>query len=458
MGASNNLVSQIASGLNMLGTGNVQGLSGSSMQTLFAMAANRSGLSYADLLTGGLTSENTNELLKSMVEYLSEISDSTKENRVISGAYGNIFNMTQADLRAIRNVSSDISNIYSNTMNYNQFNNQSVSGLSNLASRLPLQQKAKNLIENLKFGAAENIINNPALYYTLLATNFIEDMTGGINIEAAPFGIGISGTATGLVKSGLFGISFLSEVLGNLDKLSNPGVIGAEFLGTNAGEMRGSGFNLMERSGTSQSYTAGGSTSDINQQNFKEASKQAKEAKEGIDLGEETVSIDDIFNSLVNSKNETGQLTSVASSNTALLELLNTSFVSGTNAQRVVITGFNIDSNQSLIELPVRLGQVGNAQFNAIAANSASLIKGSDEATLYSLLSLIFQTLAENGALNVNLLSSSLPLTDLVTGKGTPETTKQPPSGNSLSVPQTSARRTANRAASVLDYNVNTYY
>ena len=263
MGASSNLINQIASGINMLGTGNVQGLSGSPMQTLFAMAANRSGMSYADLLTSGLSSANTNQLLKSMVEYLSDISESTKENRVVSGAYGSIFNMTQADLRAIRNITNDISTIYDSTMTYNQFNTAASQGIANIGSRIPFQQRAKTLMENLKFSAAENIINNPIAYYTLMATNFIEDMTGGINFEAAPFGIGISGTATGLIKSGLFGISFLSEVLSNLDKLNNPGLIGDAFLSSNPGEMRGSGFNLADRYGTSQSYSAGGSTEDI---------------------------------------------------------------------------------------------------------------------------------------------------------------------------------------------------
>lgn len=455
MGASSNLINQIASGINMLGTGNVQGLSGSPMQTLFAMAANRSGMSYADLLTSGLSSANTNQLLKSMVEYLADISESTKENRVVSGAYGSIFNMTQADLRAIRNITNDISTIYDSTMTYNQFNTAASQGIANIGSRIPFQQRAKTLMENLKFSAAENIINNPIAYYTLMATNFIEDMTGGLNFEAAPFGIGISGTATGLIKSGLFGISFLSEVLSNLDKLNNPGLVGDAFLGSNPGEMRGSGFNLADRYGTSQSYSAGGSTEDITAQNFKEASKQANDVKEGIKFDEDTIAIEDIFNSLVSSKSETGQLSSVATSNNALLTLLNNSFVSDLNAQRVIITGFNLGDAASIVEFPVKFGSAGTEQIRAFTNGLSTSIKGTDEATIYMLINLLYQALAENGAINVNLASSSLPLTDLVTGRGTPESTKTLPSGNNLSTPYSNARNTASGRAILNDkYNV----
>ena len=57
LGASNDLISQIAQGLNYIGTGNVQALaSNSPLQTLFAMSASRAtGVDYADLLVGGLT-------------------------------------------------------------------------------------------------------------------------------------------------------------------------------------------------------------------------------------------------------------------------------------------------------------------------------------------------------------------------------------------------------------------
>lgn len=81
------------------------------MQTLLAMTSSRAGQSYADILTRGLNAETTNELMKAMVGYLREIAEN--ENQVVKSAYGNIFNMSVADLRAISNMTeADINQIY----------------------------------------------------------------------------------------------------------------------------------------------------------------------------------------------------------------------------------------------------------------------------------------------------------------------------------------------------------
>lgn len=415
MGASQNLISQIASGLNMLGTGNVQGLAGSPMQTLLAMAANRSGTDYATLLSGGLTSDKTNDLLKAMVEYLAEISESTKNNRIVSGAYNSIFNMSQADLRAIRNISSDISTIYNSTLNYNEMQEATTQGLYNIPGRLTLSARAKNVLENLKFVSASNLIENPITYLTLLATNTIEDLTGGINIEAAPFGIGVSAKITELIKSGLFGISFLSEVLGNLDNINNPGLIGSAFLNTNPGEMRGTGYSLTATSGTSQSYSAGGSSGDIQSQNFKNMADQQKQVQEGIQAETgDNITIEDIYYALVTEKGSKGHLSSLSSSNQGLLSILQNSFVPDLNAQRVVITGFNLDSNSS--ELPIRFGPMGAQQTAVLANMTASGIKGGDGVTLSTILQLLSGLLVNEEALNVNLKYSDVSFPDLVAG------------------------------------------
>ena len=67
-----------------------------------------------------------------------------------------------------------------------------------------------------------------------------------------------------------------------------------------------------------------------------------------------------------------------------------------------------------------------------------SAISGADGATLSALLMLIASALnSENGAVNVNLASSSLPITDFVTGQGTPDNTKTQPPGNGATRPYT---------------------
>ena len=138
-----------------------------------------------------------------------------------------------------------------------------------------------------------------------------------------------------------------------------------------------------------------------------------------------------------------------------MLTLLNNSFVSDLNAQRVIITGFNLGDTGSIVEFPVKFGSTGTEQLRGLASGVSTSIKGADEATIYMLISLLYQVLAENGAINVNLASSSLPLTDLVTGRGTPESTKTLPSGNNVSTPYSNARSTASRRAILNDeYNL----
>ena len=120
VGVSDSAVNTIAEGLNLLGTGNVTALnSNESMQTLMAMSASKAGVSYADILTGGLDAETTNKLLKSMVEYLQSIANNTDNNQVTKSAYANLFGISATDIRAISNLTQDdVNNISKQTLNY----------------------------------------------------------------------------------------------------------------------------------------------------------------------------------------------------------------------------------------------------------------------------------------------------------------------------------------------------
>jgi len=119
LGASSNAVQQIATGLGYLGSGNVQALAGNTgLQNLLALSASRAGKDYAELLTSGLDASDINDLMKAMVEYLAEIADSTSQNKVVTSAYGNIFGLSLSDIRSFQNLSSSVSDIYSESMDY----------------------------------------------------------------------------------------------------------------------------------------------------------------------------------------------------------------------------------------------------------------------------------------------------------------------------------------------------
>jgi hypothetical protein len=60
---------------------------------LLALSATQAGLSYSDLLTGGLYAEEANELMKAMVDYLKGIYETNKTSNVVTSEWGNIINL-----------------------------------------------------------------------------------------------------------------------------------------------------------------------------------------------------------------------------------------------------------------------------------------------------------------------------------------------------------------------------
>jgi len=99
VGVDTGTLQTIAQGINYLGTGNVEALSGNAaLQNLLVMSANRAGLNYGNVLTGGLSSTDTNKLLKSLIEYVQEISSGN--NNVVKSAYADLFGVSIADMAA----------------------------------------------------------------------------------------------------------------------------------------------------------------------------------------------------------------------------------------------------------------------------------------------------------------------------------------------------------------------
>lgn len=230
LGASNELINQIAQGLNYIGTGNVQALaSNSPLQTLFAMSASRAqGVDYADLLVGGLTTEKTNELLKSMVEYLKEIAEDNKNNNVVKSAYGDLYKMSLADMRAITSLtSSDISSIYSQNMSYSDMGNALSSQFNSISKRLSTSEMIKNVVDNFVYSLGSEITQNAVSYVLWEVTDLIEQSTGGIHLPAiSVFGNMVdlsSFTIEGMMKTGLVGLATLGQIGNIFSSIGNKG-------------------------------------------------------------------------------------------------------------------------------------------------------------------------------------------------------------------------------------------
>lgn len=291
LGLSSNTVSTIAQGLSYLGTGNVEALSGNeSLQSLLAMSAARAGLSYSDLLTGGIDANNTNLLLKSMVEYLKEIAENSGNN-VTAASYANVFGMNTTDLVAINNLQqSQINSLYKSTLSIEEANGQLQSEMNQVFSRTHVSQILETGLENLMTMASTGIGSNLLTYGTWKILNIVEDLTGGIAIPAiSVFGnmVDLHTTVTQLAKAGMAGLSLMGSLIGGIGSLLTGGTSGALSWDTwkfDQYTSRGESINALKKgvksgfsASSSMSSTGSASSSDIRSTTLAEGAASAEE-------------------------------------------------------------------------------------------------------------------------------------------------------------------------------------
>lgn len=294
MGMSENTITNIATSLNYLATGNVSALgSNPSMQTLLAMSASKAGLPYAQLLTEGLNAESTNKLLKSMVEYLADIAENS-ENQVVRSAYGDIFNLSLSDMKALTNLTSnDISAITSSNMTYNNMRSELTRQFIEVGtSRLSLPEAMSNIYNNMIYGVASDIVNNPATYAMSKMLEFMRSETGGapegINIpfiSAAGFGLDLNTTINNLLGLGIMvgqATSFMVNLFKGLGSLG--GINLKAWGGKEYNTSRGSGLAFTTGAlfgGTSgSSYVGNVSMQEMQSSTLSSATSSAEETSE----------------------------------------------------------------------------------------------------------------------------------------------------------------------------------
>lgn len=221
LGMDSGTISTIAQGLNFLGTGNVEALNGNeSLQSLLAMSASRAGISYADILTGGLDADTTNNLMKSMIEYLKSIAENTDNNQVTKSAYSNVFGFNISDLTAVSSLSeTDIANIHKESLDYQGAMDEYQYQANQIVNRTHISQMLDTVFDNALMSASTAIGSHWSAYALWKTLNVVEDLTGGIAIP----GISVMGnmvdlhqTVTGLAKTGIAGLGLMGSLLGSL--------------------------------------------------------------------------------------------------------------------------------------------------------------------------------------------------------------------------------------------------
>lgn len=295
-GVSDTTISNLASAINALGTGDISNIN-SNISKLVMMGAARSNESYGNLLTNGLTADSISSIMSGITSYAKEITG----NNVVRSQWANIFGLTISDLEALKkvgfaegatSVSSNINKIFEN--------------YSNL---VPTSVGLKNVFENAMFTTGTNIASNDALYATYLVTDILEKSGIGNMIEAYGMNvaskglkktgaaISLAGTAINYSKlipylGGLLSTAVGDNLLGNLvNNLNNSSLASAySLLGGTAGASAGSYVTLNPAPKVSTSI------GDITKQQITEAAGDEVSTDESIRTTSETTLL--IYNAI----------------------------------------------------------------------------------------------------------------------------------------------------------------
>lgn len=220
LGLDEGTASGIAQAVGYLGSGNISALSSSDLQNLLVMSSVRSGLSYSDLLTKGLTADTANQIMYNIVTYMAELG-SDANNNVVKSQLAQTFGVTISDLVAAKNIvqesatNSTITNLYNNLLTYNDMYDELTSQMQVLRKREGISNILENLFSNYTFSTGMSLASNPITYATWKITDLIQGVTGGINIpyiSAMGTGIGLETSVENLIKLTLVGASTLGGI------------------------------------------------------------------------------------------------------------------------------------------------------------------------------------------------------------------------------------------------------
>ncbi len=185
VGVSDSTISNLASAINSLGTGDLSNIN-SNISKLVMMGAATSGKSYGNLLTNGITAEDVSAIMSGITDYAKSIEGSN----VVRSQWASLFGLSISDLEALKNL-----NIANNTQTVSSDINKLFDAYANF---VPTTVGLKNTFENLMFTTATNIASNDALYGSYFVTDILEKS----GIGSALSSLGSSIASMGLKKTG----------------------------------------------------------------------------------------------------------------------------------------------------------------------------------------------------------------------------------------------------------------
>lgn len=319
LGLSDNAVTEIARGLNYLATGDVQNLANNtSLQTMFALAASEANLEYSELLLNGLNADNTNKLLEHVVKYLKKIAEDS-ENQVVRQAYGDIFNLTASDMMAIKNITaSEIQTLANNKLSYSSMETETDMQLLQVILRTSLGSMLDNVYENVLYGVASDMANNPVTFAMQKMLDFMTETNTDIAIpfiNVYGFGLDINATVKDLMQMGLGigqAMSFAANVLAGL---ASGGSLNLDGWGAKETTRRGSGGLALSTGGTLGSassslgsYSASGNSEDMKKDSVSGAAEDSEETKKDMGQEDPEYTMETFFKNLVEGEGSEGKV------------------------------------------------------------------------------------------------------------------------------------------------------
>lgn len=349
LGMSDNSLTQIATGLNYLATGDVTNLANSSsLQTMFAMAASNANMEYSEILLNGLNAETTNRLLESMVLYLKSIAENS-DNQVVKAAYGDIFSLSLSDMKAISNLTTqEISTLAGTNLSYGDMKSEIDNQMNQLKNRTSIASMLTNVFENVIYSVASDMTNDPVMFSMQKMLNFMDDTETDINIpfiNAAGFGLDLNTSVKDLMQMGVGLGQATSLTLNILQGLGSGGGTDLNAWGATETTKRGTGLNLMSGStlggvsGSIGTYATSGNSSDMKNSTMTSATEDAEESKKITNKNSKAPenTMDDLMSAIVGKSASDYVLTQ---NNT-----IESVYESGLSALKVVVNGLTFNGD-----------------------------------------------------------------------------------------------------------------
>ncbi len=308
LGMSNETLTQIATGINYLATGDVQNLSNNTqLQTLMAMSASYAGISYSDMLVEGLNASTTNKLMESMVTYLKTIAENS-DNQVVRSAYGDVFNLSMSDMRAISNLTaSEISSLAGNNLSYSGMSTELSNQLSQVIKRTSITEMMNNLYNNAVYGVAEDLASNPVTYSMVKFLRFMEEQNLDINIpfvNAMGFGLDLNTSVQDLLNLGI-GLSSAFSLMGNIiGGLGSLGGLNLNSWNATTYNQRGGSMSFVTSSlsgdTSGSTFVSNGSSSDMKNSAISSGTEDAEKTSEITNKNNKSeYTFDDFFRAVI---------------------------------------------------------------------------------------------------------------------------------------------------------------